>query len=217
MAKNTIMLSNEHDSIIKAADIIKSGGIIAFPTETVFGLFADPDNQKSVEDIYNIKYRESNKPLSIMVNEIEKALNIWKLKSRKRERVSNFLKCFWPGALTLVCKKEKSIFNNVTAGRDTIGIRYPDYKPLNELLIAFNAPLASTSANISGEPDLNDAEEVFRRFKGLIDAVFPGKSVHGRSSTVIELDNNVLNILRKGFIKPELILKKWIETSKDII
>jgi len=201
---NTMILDNSKDSIKTAKNILLEGGIIAVPTETVYGLIADPENIETINNLYKLKRRSKLKPVSLLVNNIDQAIKVWDLKNVACMKL--FLRKFWPGGLTVVNKKRDTVNNILTAGENTIGIRFSDHEIINGIIELFDSPIAATSANVSGENDLNFWEEVYSKFDGKIDAVFKGSSKHGVSSTVIEIKNNNIEILREGIIKKEELI-----------
>ncbi len=180
-----------------AVKIIKSGGIIAFPTETVYGLGCDASNIAAVSKIYDLKKRD-NKPLSIIVSDIEMA---------KKYAVFNDIELdiankYWPGALTLVMDKKHpcDLAPNICDG-DTVGIRVPNHSTALDLIKQFGVPLVATSVNISGQPAMT-YDEIIANFKDDIDLIIPpnDKAESGKSSTVIRIQDGKIKILRQGDI-----------------
>jgi len=167
----------------KALKVLKDGGVIVFPTDTVYGLLADYNNEKAIKRIYQIKKRDK-KPLPVFVKDIEMAKKLAIMSSKTEE----FLNKVWPGKVTVILKKKD--------GSGTIGLRVPDYPLLNELLEKINKPLAQTSANISGKGSLYQIEKVKKQIKGADLIVDVGDLSRSLPSTVIDLINN--KILRKG-------------------
>jgi L-threonylcarbamoyladenylate synthase len=192
--------------IKKAADVIKKGGVVICPTDTVYGLIADVKNSSAVRKIFEIKRRKSSKPFPVFVKDI-KAAKILAFISQAQEKI---LKKFWPGKLTAIFKAKSFKFPEGIVSKDKkIGLRMPKYKLLNLLLRKLNSPLAETSANISGKKASTNIKEVLRQFKNekyqpdlVLDAGNLKKSL---PSTVIDMEN--LRILRKGQISKKEILK----------
>lgn len=159
-----------------AAAVIKRGGVVICPTDTVYGFLADATNKKAVEKIYKIKKRPKSKPLPVFARDIKMAKQIAEINARQEK----ILRKYWPGKYTFVLKskikrqKSKLQFKNkkfteklsnlVVSKDNTIGIRIPKYKFLNDLLKSINRPLAQTSVNISGEPPLTKIEDIETRF-----------------------------------------------------
>ena len=173
------------DHIVQAADIIKTGGLVAVPTETVYGLAADGLNAQAVERIYEVKGRPAVKPLSLMAPGKE-ALDLY---GRDVPRGAVVLADrFWPGPLTIVVKADQKIPSIVLAGGDTVGLRCPDSEKTLELLRLCGRPLAAPSANPSGAASPKTADEVLAYFDGAIEAVIDGgPCTLGTESTIVDL------------------------------
>ncbi len=184
------------DHIVQAADIIKTGGLVAVPTETVYGLAADGLNAQAVERIYEVKGRPAVKPLSLMAPGKE-ALDLY---GRDVPRGAVVLADrFWPGPLTIVVKADQKIPSIVLAGGDTVGLRCPDSEKTLELLRLCGRPLAAPSANPSGAASPKTADEVLAYFDGAIEAVIDGgPCTLGTESTIVDLTQTPYRILRQG-------------------
>lgn len=164
----------------KAAKILKSGGIIAFPTETVYGIGALLSKPKAIRKIYKIKKRPRSKPLQILIASMKQALELGKFDAKAFE----FAKKRWPGPLTLVVHKTSKVPKLITGGTDKVGLRMPAHRTTLEL-IRKCGPIAATSANISGEKPFLNAKEVLAGLTGL-DYVIPGRVRIGKASRVID-------------------------------
>ncbi|MDC0074095.1 L-threonylcarbamoyladenylate synthase [Alphaproteobacteria bacterium] len=207
--------SAENNTIDLAAKQILSGKVIAFPTETVYGLGADATNSKAVEKIYKIKNRPKNNPLIIHVNSIENALNfgIFNKSALKIARK------FWPGPLTLVLPSVENspISGFVTSGLRTIAIRIPKNKIARKLIKIVKKPIAAPSANISGKLSPTQAQHVYENFRNNIDMIIDGGACKlGIESTVIFCSNDSISILRPGIITLEDVeetINKKIESN----
>jgi L-threonylcarbamoyladenylate synthase len=140
---------------------IKQGKVIICPTDTVYGLIADATNKKAVEKIFKIKKRPLKKPIPIFVRNLKQAKKIAKI-NKEQER---FLKSTWPGKVTGVLKIKKTKIKIYGIEKDTIALRIPKYKLVNELLKKTNKPLTGTSANLSGKPPSTKIKEVVSQFK----------------------------------------------------
>ena len=147
-------------NVKEAVEILKKGGVIIAPTDTVYGLICDATNKKAVEKIFKIKKRSKSKPLPIFVKDIKMAKNLTEL-SFEQEK---FLKKVWPGKTTVVLKRKKSKIKLYGVAKDTIALRVPKHKVISYLLSAIGRPLAQTSANISGQPASSNIKEVLRQF-----------------------------------------------------
>ena len=191
------------DNITGAAEIIRSGGLVAVPTETVYGLAANGLDADAVEKIYEVKGRPAYKPLSLMVHgseEMERyCLSV-------PPQAKTLAKRFWPGPLTIVLRARKEIPSVVLAGGDTVGLRCPDHPKTLELLRLTGLPFAAPSANPSGEESPKSAEKVMEYFDGAIDGVIDGGQCGiGRESTLISMAETPYRILRRGALGEEEI------------
>lgn len=189
-------------AVNKATDVIKKGGVVVFPTDTVYGLIADATNKRAVEKIFKIKKRPKTKPLAVFVSNIKQAKGLAEI-SREQEKI---LKKYWPGKFTFILKKKVSCelgSHKKLYGVDkkTIGIRIPRYKFLNDLLKKIGRPLAQTSANISGQPASTKIAEVINSIATsdvAIDLVIDaGNLPKSKSSIIIDLSKKKNKILRK--------------------
>ncbi len=184
--------------ITGAAGILKSGGLVAVPTETVYGLAANGFDEAAVSKIYEVKGRPENKPLSLMVKGAEA---IEALCEDVPKAAYILADVFWPGPLTIVLKAKETIPDIVRAGGDTVGLRCPDHPQLRELLNAVDFPLAAPSANPSGEKSPIKAGDVLRYFDGKIEGIIDGgECTLGRESTIIDLSKTPYTVLREGAV-----------------
>jgi len=201
-----ISSKNLKEIVKETIKVIKRGGIVICPTDTVYGLIADAENKTAVRKIFKIKKRLYKKPLPVFVKDLKMARSLADI-NKKQEKI---FKKFWPGKLTAVLKAKSFKFPEGIVSKDKkIGLRMPKYKLLNFLLGKLNFPLAETSANISGKKASTNIKEVLRQFKNgkhqpdlVLDAGNLKKSL---PSTVIDMEN--LKILRKGQISKREILK----------
>lgn len=175
--------------LARVVKVLGSGGLVVYPTETVYGLAADPEKRKALRRIYALKGRALGKSLPIQVGSISGARSLVK-------NSALFDKCarhFWPGPVTLVSARAR--------GKGTVGIRIPRHKLALRILNTYKRPLAVTSANLSGERELWKTEDLIRFFDGRVEIILIGKSRPGKASTVIDLTGKKPVILRKGPIK----------------
>lgn len=188
------MLENKNE--IK--EILEQGGVIAFVTDTVWGLGCLPNNEKAVKKIYEIKKREAQKPLILMSNEIYNLLDYVK----PLPKVAHILiKKHFPGALTLVVEKSDKTPDYVTSKMNTVGIRVPDNEVFKEICeIAPGHVLATTSANLSHQPSAKNYEQALSNMKDLADLVIPdyGCLAKGLESTVVGVFGDEIKIFRQG-------------------
>jgi L-threonylcarbamoyladenylate synthase len=195
----------EPEKIKKAAKIIKRGGIVAFPTETVYGLGADVLDKKAIDKIFKAKGRPSDNPLIVHIANKEDAEQLVKDVPLNAKKLMDE---FWPGPLTLVLKKKPIVPDNVTCGLDTVAIRMPNHAVALDLIKQSGCPIAAPSANISGRPSPTSASHVMQDLKGKIPLVISsGKTDIGLESTVIDMTKKIPVILRPGKITLEEIKK----------
>ena len=191
------------ENISDAAKIIREGGLVAVPTETVYGLAGSGLNETAVKEIYEVKGRPAVKPLSLMVPD-ESAME--RYCDDVPKQAHQLARCFWPGPLTIVLKAKPEIPPIVLAGGTTVGLRCPDHPMTLALLRECSLPLAAPSANPSGEPSPKTAEQVFTYFDGRIDAVIDGGPCGiGRESTLIDMSCTPYKILREAALSEETI------------
>ena len=195
------------DKIEDAAQIIRAGGLVAVPTETVYGLAGNGLNEKAVSEIYEVKGRPAVKPLSLMVPD-ESAMELYC--EDVPPQAHALAKRFWP--LTIVLKAKPEIPSIVLAGGTTVGLRCPDHPLTLSLLKSCGLPLAAPSANPSGEPSPKTAEQVLGYFDGRIDAVIDGGPCGlGRESTLIDMSRTPYKILREAALHEETVAEALAE------
>jgi len=182
--------------IERAVDLLKAGGLVAFPTDTVYGIGADVFNEEAVSRIFAVKRRDANKPLQIL---IAKKSDLRKIAKDQSEILDRLASEFWPGALTLVMLARGDFPRRVSCGRDTVGVRMPANSVALRMIEAFGAPIAATSANISGFPDPKSAGEVMEYLGGAVDLILDGGPTPGSvPSTVLDISVHPPVILRQG-------------------
>ncbi len=185
----------------QASLIIKNGGLVAIPTETVYGLSANALNGKAVEKIFKAKGRPMDNPLIVHICNIN---DIYKLVSDFPEKARILAENFWPGALTMVLPKSNIIPFEVSAGLETVAIRFPSHPIAMKFIEECGCPLAAPSANLSGSPSPTTARHVMDDMNGKIDAVIDGGECDvGLESTVITLAENPPRLLRPGGVTLE--------------
>lgn len=193
--------------IHQAVDLIKKGEVVAFPTETVYGLGANALDINAIKKIYLAKGRPSDNPLIVHIgkkNDIYALTNITEDKTRKI--VSKLILKFWPGPLTLILPKTQKIPSEITGGLDSVAIRMPKNKIALKLITSSGVPIAAPSANISGKPSSTSFKHVFQDFEGKIPAIIKAKSSKiGIESTVLDLTQKNPTILRPGGVSFEEI------------
>ena len=189
------------DGVAQAAEILKAGGLVAVPTETVYGLAANGLDAGAVARIYEVKGRPETKPISLLVTGIGAAAQF----CRDIPEAARILaEAFWPGPLTMVLWKTDAVPEIVTAGGATVGVRCPAHPMTLELLRLAGVPLATPSANPSGLPSPKDAEQVRAYFDGKIPCILDGGPCRvGVESTVVNMTVNPPKILRRGALSAE--------------
>ncbi len=187
--------------ITSVIEYLKNGKVVAFPTDTVYGLGVIYDNEKALENLKKAKGRPEYKPIPTMVSSIEQMRQIGAL-NEIGEQLAN---AFMPGAFTIVLPKHKHISSYVTNGLDSVGIRMPDDAFLKEVIEGCGKPLLVSSANLSGYPCGKDADEVLAQLDGRIDAIVVGKAKGGCASTIVDLTKESLQVLREGPITLNMI------------
>lgn len=188
--------------IKKINEILKNDGVIAFVTDTVWGLGCLPSSEKAVKKIYEIKHREAKKPLILMSYDIYPLLKYVKNPIEKEGQI--LIKKHFPGALTIVLDKSSETPDYLTSGMPTVGIRVPDNETFAEICRNIEGGvLATTSANISGEPPALTYEEAVKYIGDKVDLVVPsgGCEAQGRASTVVGFNDGKTVIYRQGEIK----------------
>jgi len=201
--KDTLILKPTKENIEKAAKIIREGGLVAFPTETVYGLGADAMNADAVGRIYEAKGRPSDNP---MIVHISRASDIGQLTRMLSPQIVEIIDNFWPGPLTIVVKKKPDVPDRTTGGLDTVAVRLPDSQVARDLISASCCPIAAPSANLSGGPSPTRAKDVIADMMGRVDAIIEGDDCRvGIESTVLDLSGDVPTILRPGIITAETI------------
>ncbi|MDD2370916.1 MAG: L-threonylcarbamoyladenylate synthase [Firmicutes bacterium] len=186
------------DDIITA---YKRGEVIAFPTETVYGLGADINNDEAILKIYKAKNRPSDNPLIAHIGSIDQLEGLVKVVPEKAKLL---IDAFWPGPLTIIFNKNNNISNVATAGLPSIGIRMPDHPVIESILVKGDLVLVAPSANISGSPSPTTMKHVSNDLDGLIYGIIDGGNCEeGIESTIIDLTSEVPTILRPGTITKE--------------
>ena len=199
------------NQIHEAAGCLASGGTVVFPTETVYGLGADAFNPEAVRKIFEAKGRPSDNPLIVHISEVS-ALSL--LAREIPENAKILMQNFWPGPLTMIFKKKPDVPDAVTAGLDTVAVRFPSNK-IAQKLIAYSGKLvAAPSANLSGSPSPTVCEDVIDDLNGRVDYIIDGTGCQiGLESTVVDVSGDEVTILRPGGITLEMI-REHIPTAK---
>ena len=199
----TKILQPAEENLFLAAEFIKRGELVAFPTETVYGLGADGLNVEACKKIFEAKGRPSYKPLSLHVANLEMVERVAKISSAAEKLFA----AFCPGALTIILPKNKIVPDFVTGGRPSVGIRFPANDVALSLIKFSGTPIAAPSANLSGKNPPTTAQEVLKNLLGRVEIILDGgQCAFGISSTIIDLTSEP-KILRHGAIPAEKILE----------
>jgi len=191
--------------IKKAAKVIRKGGLVAFPTETVYGLGADVFNVKAVKKIFEVKNRPFNDPLIVHIAHKE---DIFEIAKEIEKRALILIEKFWPGPLTIVLKRSFRIPDLVTAGLDTVAIRMPSHPVALSLIKESKTAIVAPSANLFGRPSPTTAKHVLEDLKDKIDLIIDaGKTPLGVESTIVDLTKRPVSILRLGGVSLEELKK----------
>ena len=204
----TIRLDTNEEDIRRAGEIIRDGGLVAFPTETVYGLGADALNEVAVRSVYEAKGRPSDSPMIVHIAEASDMDALVECGSFMLPIYAKIAaKQLWPGPLTMVLRKDPSVPGVTTGGLDTVAIRMPMNETARRLIAAAGVPVAAPSANISGRPSPTTPYDVLEDMDGRIDAVIMGDQCDvGIESTVVDMTGETPVILRPG-----IITKEWLE------
>ncbi len=195
--------------LTKTVRIIEEGGVIAYPTETFYGLGADSRNENAIEKIFLIKGRDIRNPLSIIIGDRR---NLKDLVEEIPEIALSLIETFWPGALTIVFKASQNVSPRLTAGTGKIGIRVSSHPIATVLVKAFRHPITATSANSSGAAECNSVHDVIKCIGDKIDAVIDGgRTPGGKGSTIIDVTARPPVILREGIISGPMILRALVK------
>ena len=193
------------DKLKEISKIIKNGGIVVFPTETVYGIGTNGLNKDAISRLYDVKQRPKTKPISLLVSSIDMvekvACDITNMEYKLMEK-------FFPGPLTIILKKKSIVPDNLTNNTDTVGIRMPDNIIAKKLIEYANVPIATPSTNISGRPSGTNIDTIINDFKDKVDYYIDGgESKLGIGSTIVKIENGYPVILRDGSISKKQILE----------
>lgn len=193
---------DDKDAIMQAAEVIKKGGTVVFPTETVYGLGANALDKDACKKIFEAKGRPQDNPLIVHVADFD----ISKYVMRVPEKARLLMDAFWPGPLTIIMEKSSLIPDEVTAGLKSVGIRMPINKVARTLIQYAGLPIAAPSANISGKPSPTTVEHCIEDLKGKVDMIIgKDKCDVGLESTVVDATGDEVVILRPGFITEDML------------
>ena len=191
------------EELKEPAKVIRNGGIVIFPTETVYGIGTNGFDEKSIKKIYELKRRDSNKPISLLVSNMEMVEMVAKDISDLEYKL---MRKFWPGPFTIILKKKSIVPDILTSNGDTVGVRMPSGEIAKKLIEYAEVPIAAPSANISGKPSGTDINDIMKAFEGKLDCIIDnGISELGVASTIVKVVDNIPYVLREGIITKEQI------------
>ena len=202
----------DEEKLAEAVRVLREGGVVAFPTETFYGLGADARNETAVEKIFRIKGRDFLNPLPLIVANDR---DLIPLVEEIPEAAQVLMNAFWPGPLTLVFRASSSVPPRLTADTGKIGIRVSSHPVARFLAAGLAGPLTATSANLSGGPECSSADAVIRALGDLPDAVIDGGATPGGAgSTILDVTLFPPRILREGAIPSSIILNALLPTGR---
>lgn len=210
-------LYEKNTDIEKAAKRIREGGLVLFPTETVYGIGANALNDEAIRKIFIAKGREQDNPLILSISDIEM---LHQIADNISELEYSLMDAFWPGPFTIVLNKKDGIANVATCNGNTVGVRMPSNKIAQDLIKKSNLPIAAPSANISGKPSGTKLQDIMKELQDKVDYILDGGETDiGLESTVVRVIDNQVRILRPGKITKEDIKKVVdnVEIDKNIM
>ena len=205
--------NSEEVILTRAAEIVAQGGIIAYPTETFYGLGADATNEKAISKIFAIKGRDFQNPIALIIGRTDDVLPFVQDVPQLAQKL---MAAFWPGALTIVFSATDIVSPLLTAGSGKIGLRVSSHPGAGGIVQILKRPLTATSANLSGAPECVNASEVALQLGDKIDAIIDlGTTPGAKGSTIIDVTSNPPTILREGTISRKTI-EKCIDAKSQI-
>ncbi|PKM95332.1 MAG: threonylcarbamoyl-AMP synthase [Firmicutes bacterium HGW-Firmicutes-1] len=216
MTTKIVKIDGEHldfQAIEEAATLLKQGGLVAFPTETVYGIGANALNEASVKRIYEAKGRPSDNPLIVHIAHLD---DVYKYASEVSEVSLRLMNKFWPGPLTLIFNKKATISKFITGGLETVAIRLPSNNIARAIIEAAGLPIAAPSANRSGKPSPTRAKHVIEDLDGRVDMIIDGgKAQIGLESTVLDVSSGMPILLRPGSVTKEMLEQEIGQVQVD--
>jgi L-threonylcarbamoyladenylate synthase len=211
---SSILVKDSEETRTRAAHVIAAGGVIAFRTDTFYGLGADPFNREALRRVNNLKGRDGGKPILVVISEAAEAARFIADKSTLFNSISAR---HWPGALTLVVKAKPQVPDELTAGSGTIGLRLPDDERVRAFIRSCNGALTATSANLAGEPPARTAQAVSQSFPTGLDLIVDGGASRGdKPSTVLDLSGERARLLREGAVSKSALQETLRELGEEI-
>jgi L-threonylcarbamoyladenylate synthase len=202
MARNMLILRPERQAIRRAVAMLRRGGVVGFPTDTVYGLGAHSGIASAIEKLFQVKERERLKAIPLLIARTEDlstvAVQVPDIAWRLAER-------FWPGPVTLVVPKGETVLDILTGGASSVAVRVPAHQVALQLIAALGTPLATTSANLSGQPEAATAEEAYEALRGRVRLLLDGgRCPGGVASTVVDVTTDPPSVRRRGAMVNEV-------------
>jgi len=192
------------NQVTDAAGILKSGGLVAYPTESFYGLAADAANETAIRRLFYLKRREAGEPVLLLIPAVE---SLEHYAAHVSETAIRLMGAFWPGGLTIVFEAQKEVSTLLTAGTGKIGIRLSSHPVATALAQAMGSAITGTSANISGESPCNTAHGVLCAFGKGVDKILDGGETPGeKPSTILDMATRPYTVLREGIVTREMLL-----------
>lgn len=187
--------AEELENVIK---VIVDGGVVIFPTDTVYGVAANSLDETAIKKLFDLKERNDNKPICVLTSSVDKIKKIAYVRDEEQKIIDKYM----PGALTIILDKKEIVSDVLTSGLKTVGVRIPNNEIALRILDKLEYPLATTSANISGMEAAVKKEDLVKEFDGKVDIIIDGGITDLKvSSTIVKIKNNEIEVLRQGTIK----------------
>ncbi len=198
-----VVRADDPEAIALATSVLRQGGLVVFPTDTVYGVGAAVDRPDAVARIYRVKGRPLDRPIPVLISSVDQ---IERLAARVDERVRRLAEAFWPGALTIVVPAQDWLPEEIVRETGAVGLRMPDHPVALAIIEAAGGALATTSANRSGEKEACTAEEALEALGDRVELIIDGgRTPGGVPSTVVAVTNSELQVLRVGALDPALV------------
>jgi L-threonylcarbamoyladenylate synthase len=191
------------ENIAEAAGVLRSGGVVAFPTDTLYGLAADPRRDDAVRRLFALKGRQPDAAVPLIAADLEQSMTAGEF----RQQELRLARAFWPGPLSIVVPARPLISRAALGGGSTLAIRVPAHAAARELAAAFGFPITATSANASGEPPAETADDVASAVRGVDLILDDGRVAGGPPSTIVRFDDEVPTLVRAGAIAWDRVLR----------
>lgn len=188
----------DENNLKEIVDVLNNDGLIIFPTDTVYGIACNSYSDKAIKKLYEAKKRDFSKPISVLTDSISKIdLMVDCINDKEKELMDKY----FPGNLTIIFNKKENVSNLLTSNSPTIGVRIPNNEIALRILESYPYPLATTSANISGEDNGTEINDFIDEFKDSVSIVIDGGKTTDIPSTIVRVENNEIKVLREGSLK----------------